>query len=224
MTLFNKYIEIAMNQTLLQQLINWPRYFISGTELKSMLPGTEDVRKAIIKRAVQESYLQRLKRDYYLIRNIANKPMINSFELAQFIYGPSYISFESALSFHGWIPERVSVICSATIKQTKSFSTPIGEFSFEKIPNHSFRLGVSYEKEERASYLMADPWKAIADMIYCRKKTWLTLNDLMQDLRIEEESIRNYNLSLLTELSSAYSHKRTMRTLRFFLKELMEWQ
>ncbi|OGT48182.1 MAG: hypothetical protein A3F17_08500 [Gammaproteobacteria bacterium RIFCSPHIGHO2_12_FULL_41_15] len=31
---------------------------------------------------------------YYLMRHIANKPIINTFELAQFIYGPSYISFE----------------------------------------------------------------------------------------------------------------------------------
>src|SRR3989338_5732268 len=158
MTLSNKYCALHMNSNLLQQLINWPHYFISGTELKAMLIGTEDARKAVIKRAVHEGYLQRLKRDYYLICNIANKPMINTFELAQFIYGPSYISFESALSYHGWIPERVSITCSATIKQTKSFSTPVGEFSFEKVPNNSFKLGVTYIREENTRYLMADPW------------------------------------------------------------------
>jgi predicted transcriptional regulator of viral defense system len=121
-----------MNPNLLQQLVNWPHYFISGTELKAILTGAEDARKAIIKRAVHEGYLQRLRRDYYLIRNIANKPIINTFELAQFIYGPSYIGFESALSYHEWIPERVAVTCSATVKQTKSFNTSVGEFSFEK--------------------------------------------------------------------------------------------
>ncbi len=220
MTLFNKYCTFYMNSNLLQQLVNWPNYFISGTELKSMLPGTEDARKAIIKRAVHEDYLQRLRRDYYLIRNISNKPMINNFELAQFIYGPSYISFESALSYHGWIPERVTVTCSATVKQTKSFSTPVGEFSFEKTPNDSFKLGVSYIKKESAKYLMADPWKAIADMIYCRKKTWSTINDLMLDLRIEEDSIKNHNLDLLSELSKAYPHKLTRQTLQIFFKEL----
>ena len=211
-----------MNSNFLQQLVNWPNYFISGTELKSMLPGTEDARKAIIKRAVHEGYLQRLRRDYYLIRNIANKPMINTFELAQFIYGPSYISFESALSYHGWIPERVTVTCSATVKQTKSFNTPVGEFSFEKIPNDSFKLGVSYVKEESASYLIADPWKAIADMIYCRKKTWGSINDLTLDLRIEEDSIKSHKLDLLSELSEEYLHKFTKKTLQSFFKELIK--
>lgn len=209
-----------MNSNLLQQLINWPNYFISGTELRAMLGGTEDARKAIIKRAVHEGYLQRIRRDYYLIRNISNKPMINVFELAQFIYGPSYISFESALGYHGWIPERVTITCSATVKQTKSFSTSVGKFSFEKIPNDSFKLGVTYTKEENARYLMADPWKAIADMVYCRKKTWDSINDLMLDLRIEEDSIKNSKLDLLAELSNKYPHKFTMQTLQNFFREL----
>ncbi len=209
-----------MNSKLLQQLVSWPHYFISGTELKSMLAGTEDARKAIIKRAVHEAYLQRLRRDYYLIRHIANKPIINTFELAQFLYGPSYISFESALSYHGWIPERVTVTCSATVKQTKSFNTPVGKFSFDKIPNDSFKLGVYYVKEETSKYLMADPWKAIADMIYCRKKSWKSINDLMFDLRIEEDSIKKHKLDLLAELSKTYPHKSSRQTLQIFFKEL----
>lgn len=209
-----------MNSNLLQQLVNSSRYFISGTELKSMLTGTENARKSIIKRAVQEGYLQRLRRDYYLIRNIANKAAINSFELAQLVYGPSYISFESALSYHSWIPERVTVTCSATLKQTQSFITPIGEFSFEKIPNTSFKLGVSYVKESFARYLIADPWKSIADMIYSRKKKWNSINDLMLDLRIEETCIQEHNLDLLSELSHNYSHKLTRKTLQIFYKEL----
>ena len=220
MTLSNKYCVFAMNSNLLQQLVNWPRYFISGTELKSTLSGSEDARRAVIKRAVHEGYLQRLKRDYYLICHIPNKPVINLFELAQFIYGPSCISFESALSYHGWIPERVTVICSATVKQTKSFGTPVGAFSFEKIPNESFKLGVSYIKENSAAYLMTDPWKAIADMIYCRKKQWGSVNDLMSDLRIEEDSMRSQGLSLLAELSESYHHRPTRRALKTFLKEL----
>jgi hypothetical protein len=223
MTLSSKYRSF-MNVTLLQQLVNWPNSFISGTDLTVLLSGTENSKKAIIKRAVHEGYLQRLKKDCYLIGKIANKPRISTFELAQFIYGPSYISFESALSYHGWIPEKVVTTCSATIKRSKSFSTPIGEFSFEKTPGQSFKFGIDAIKEGNAHYLLADPWKAIADMIYCRKKSWLTINDLMQDLRIEEESIQNHELDLLRELSQEYSHQFTRKTLQTFLRELTQWQ
>lgn len=209
-----------MNPTLLQQLIAWPAPFITGTELKALIVGSEHARKACIKRAVSDGYLQRLKRDYYLIRNIPNKPMINLLELAQFIYGPSYISFESALSYHGWIPERVSVTCSATNKQTRMFNTPIGYFSFEKIPNQSFKLGVFHTVLDGSSYLMADPWKAIADMIYCRKKNWAGISDLILDLRIEEMSVAESNKAVLAELSEVYSNKMTRKILNIFLKEL----
>ncbi len=39
--------------------------------------------------------------------------------LAGSIYGPSYISFEYALSFYGLIPERVSTITCATFDKKK---------------------------------------------------------------------------------------------------------
>ena len=39
--------------------------------------------------------------------------------LAGSIYGPSYISFEYALSFYGIIPERVETITCATFKKKK---------------------------------------------------------------------------------------------------------
>jgi hypothetical protein len=67
---------------------------------------------------------------------------------------------------------------------------------------------------------MADPWKAIADMIYCRKKNWGSINDLMVDLRIEEDSIKNHKLISLSELSKTYPHKFTRKTLQIFFKEL----
>lgn len=209
-----------MNQTLLQQLIGWPNCFISGTELKAILPGSDDARKSILKRAIQEGYLQRLKRDYYLINQIPNKPLANLFELAQFIYGPSYISFESTLSYYGWIPERVTVTCSAAIKQSKSFDTPIGEFSFEKIPNTAFKLGVYQTIEEKARYLIADPWKAIADLIYCRKKTWSSAEDVMTDLRIEEDIFRHHNTKLLADLCESYPHRFTRKILKVILKDI----
>lgn len=209
-----------MNLPLFEQLVKWPAHIISGADLRAILPKSENARKAIIKRTVQEGYLQSLKRDYYLICRIPNKASLNTFELAQFIYGPSYVSLESALSYHGWIPERVTTTCSATIKQARSFSTPIGEFSFEKVPNTSFPQGVYFLKQDHARFLMADPWKAIADMIYCRKKNWASIHDIMSDLRIEEDNVQHHPLTLLAELSDIYPHKRTQKILQTIHREL----
>jgi len=211
-----------MQKDFLHKLINWPKYFITGTDLRFVLPGTDNTRKAIIKRAIHEGYLQRLKRDLYLIKNIDNKALINSFEISQFIYGPSYISLESALSNHGWIPEAVPVICSATIKKTKTFNTSIASFSFEKVPNKIFSLGVAQVEENNSYFLIAAPWKAIADMIYCRKKHWKNVSELMGDLRIEFDSISQSDFDLLATLSEEYPHKLTRTVLNNIRKSITQ--
>ena len=54
-------------------------------------------------------------------------PNTPGYLLASSIYGPSYISFEYALSYYGMIPERVTTITCATFakKKKKQFSQNI---------------------------------------------------------------------------------------------------
>ena len=44
--------------------------------------------------------------------------------LANLIYGPSYVSYEYALTYYGLIPERVFEVTSATTQKNKMFNTP----------------------------------------------------------------------------------------------------
>ncbi|HSW71384.1 MAG TPA: hypothetical protein VLH77_05335 [Gammaproteobacteria bacterium] len=64
------------------------------------------------------------------------------FELAQYIYGPSYISLESALSFHKLIPETVYTVTSTTVKRSREFQTPLGVYSFLHLPPENFYVEV----------------------------------------------------------------------------------
>ena len=50
-------------------------------------------------------------------------PNTPGYLLAGNIYGPSYISFEYALSFYGLIPERVSTITCATFNKKRKRHT-----------------------------------------------------------------------------------------------------
>lgn len=206
-----------MNKTLLEALIHWPKPFLTGIDLQVLLDNTEDARKAIIKRAGKEGYLLRLKQNLYVIQKLPQKTMPDSFELAQFIYGPSYISFESALSYHRWIPEAVHIITSACAKKSSRFETPLGMFSFEKIPISAFSIGIHSQEEGNVRYLIATPWKAIADMIYCRKKNWADIKDLADDLRIEWETLQNSDCKILEFLAENYPHKRTQKVLQGLL-------
>jgi len=67
---------------------------------------------------------------------------------------------------------------------------------------------------------MANPWKAIADMIYSRKKQWSDVSMLMDDLRIEPNSIINSNLDLLSTLASDYPHKFTQKIVKNIINSI----
>ncbi|MEG1561695.1 MAG: hypothetical protein RR323_04765 [Raoultibacter sp.] len=88
--------------------------------------------------------------------------------LAGSIYGPSYISFQFALSWHGLIPERVSAITCATFekKKKKEYETPFGRFTYRDVPTAAFPLGIDVCKEGDYSFRMACPEKALCDQLY----------------------------------------------------------
>ena len=60
--------------------------------------------------------------------------------LAGSIYGPSYISFEYALSRYGLIPEAVYAVTCATFekKKKKKYETPFGTFTYRDVPSEAF--------------------------------------------------------------------------------------
>jgi predicted transcriptional regulator of viral defense system len=208
-----------MGKSFLEILIQWPKPYITGTDLHHILDKSPDSRYAIIKRAVLKGHLVPIRRDLYLIE-VAKRPPLNSFEIATIIYGPSYISFESALSYHGWIPEAVRTTTSASVKRAKEFDTKIGVFSYEHIPIEAFPFGVLQEHLENATLFIASPVKALADMIYSRKKMWNSLEDLTEDMRIESESFKLTDKADLKELIECYPSQKVKRVLNIFLKEV----
>ena len=63
---------------------------------------------------------------------------VDPFYLANPIYAPSYISFETALSYYDLIPERVYMIKSATFKKRKI------TFTFFAIFNNKISKNVNF--------------------------------------------------------------------------------
>jgi hypothetical protein len=209
---------------LLKILDLWPKYYITPGDLSPILKISKDALHSLLKRAVKENLLIRLKREFYLISSKIQKKKPEAFEIAQLLYGPSYISFESALNFHGWIPEAVFVINSACSKRTKKFENFLGIFTYYNIPISIFHIGVSsYHKElneDKIIFLMADPWKALADYIYIKKRSWPNIIALVEDLRIELDIIRYSDLTLLQKLTEIYPNKRVRKTLNILLRNL----
>ena len=88
---------------------------VDSLRMKERLCDVSDKRGKIA-RMIHAGQLLRLRRGLY-----ATRSDIHPYCLAASIYGPSYVSFETALSFHGLIPDAVYEIMSATLKRAKEF-------------------------------------------------------------------------------------------------------
>lgn len=195
------------------------RPLISDFELAELLDGTADSRYGKIKRWLAQGLLVRIRRGlYYLAFN--KKAEVQTFELAQYIYGPSYISLESALAYHNLIPEAVHTITSVCTKRSKIFHTPFGEFNYWHLPVENFYLDVKLIRNDNEQFLMANPWKAICDYVYCYKKNWLGMQPLVDSLRIDEKDLPKLQEKELIALDGYYHHQRISHFLAGIKRDL----
>ena len=142
------------------------------------------------------------------------------YALAQRLVPGSYISLETALSHHGWIPEAVHVTASI-VPGTKSSDvedSELGRFSFHPLATqqgHFLEL-VARTTINHQTMLLAEPLRALLDLVCLRKQEWQGLEWLEQGLRIEPEWLRAVTGAQLRTLKLVYKQKR----MQHFLGEL----
>jgi len=197
-----------------------PFAYITDNELEALIGGTPDSRHSMVKRALAKGDLMRIKRGLYCLGAWLHPQKPHPFELAQKIYSPSYISLESALSYHQLIPEAVHTITCVTPKRAQTFTTPLGEFKYFTLPQFNFFMGVERREENTRCFFMATPWKAITDYVYCYKKEWQGINPLIKSLRIEVEDLPKPNAQLFAELGNYYKSRRIINFLKELLRDL----
>ena len=232
-----------MDKNIRNLIENWPKRFIKDVDLVILFKNkTNDTRYSLVKRAVKEGLLTRVRRGLYFITRKAEPLFIEPFELASLIYGPSFASLESALSHYGWIPEGVYTVTCVSIKRAKEFKTSFGVFSYKRVPEEQFYMGVNRIETENAVFFVATPWRAIADLIYTRRKFWKqecssldcssrdcssrdcwnNLEDLEADLRIDRETFLNSDKEMLKILAESYPSHRVREVLKMFLREIQK--
>ena len=165
--------------------------------------------RSAVSRSLRAGDLIRLKRGVYLFGARLQKRAIVKFALASQLYSPSYISFESALSYYQLIPEAVYSTTSACyFNKSKSFVNDLGEFSYEYVPVRPFFLDVQTLKMGESNVLIASPLRALYDKVYKRKIAYKDLLGLDEDLRVDLDELSSLLVSYSKEdlilLSSLY--------------------
>lgn len=152
------------------------------------------------------------------------KADVPGYLLAGSIYGPSYLSFEFALSVHGVIPERVSTFTSATYekKKRKLYKSRFGIFTYQDVPMRAFPYGVLIKQEGEYFYRLACLEKAICDKLYASpllRNQQNLVEYLFEDLRIDEYELRQFDMDKTSLLASLYG-SNNVRLLEKYIRRL----
>lgn len=138
---------------------------------------------------VNGGYLHQLRRGLYVAGPKIKGPHPELFLLANHLYGPSYVTAESALSYWGLIPEKVTGLTSSTTRKSKFFKTHLGDFYYFHIPQEGYIIGLcQVQLSNQQTVIMASPEKALCDLIV--QTRGLNLRTIRQTVRFLEDDIR----------------------------------
>jgi hypothetical protein len=163
---------------------------------------------------LRQNAIIRVKKGIYVFGPKYAKRPFSREMLANLIYGPSCISLDFALQYHGLIPERVEAVTSVTTGRGRRFQTPVGLFIYRLIPLGAFPVGIDQvQLEGGRSFLIATPEKALADKIQDDRGAAIRSQDdmrryLMQNLRIDAEALEKLRTDTLSILAERYGSRR----------------
>jgi len=213
-------------QTLTQRLIDrgLKNRVLSETQLARVSGGTAQRRYGLVNRALKAGELLRLKRGDYIVSDRFRDYPAHSFALAQAYVPGSYVSFETALAHHGWIPEAVfTTACVTPGKKSFAYDHAVfGRFTFHPLAVHTknFLRLVQRLQITQQTMLVANPIRALIDLVCLRKVEWQGIGWLVQGLRIDEDYLHSIPSSDFNKLERVYKQKRVRTFLKLLAEEL----
>lgn len=196
---------------------------VSGATIRSCFPDLASPEKKV--QALEKSgELIRLKRNLFVVNQELTGKETDVRLCANHIYGPSYVSFQWALRYYSMIPEQVFLMTSATTKRSRSFETPIGNFSYVQVPASYFPIGVECRKEQGVSFLMATREKALCDTILLdnfvpRQSIKSLATYLEEDIRVDMDILTELDTDIIEQCSHIGRKAQIIKNLIKIIKQ-----
>ncbi|MDD2634851.1 MAG: hypothetical protein PHW82_05065 [Bacteroidales bacterium] len=208
----------------MQELIKYGVIPLSYQTIASNFPNHKYPKNKIAN-LEKKGILIRLKKGLYIVSpKITNLPISKEL-IANHLYGPSYISMETALWLHGLIPERVYNTYSVTLKRKKEYNTKFGSFQYISVPDKYFSIGITQVIiEDTYAYLLASPEKALCDIISTKSgvkfQSIKSVKEfLIEDLRFNIDGIIRWNLNIIEDCSKVGYKKNDINLLYKYIKD-----
>jgi len=171
-------------------------------------------------------FLEPVKKGLYILGSKLSNTTPEPFLVANQIYGPSYVSIDSALSFYGMIPEKVYGISSVTTKPSKNFENSMGAFSYTRLSPAYYPLGIVHlEISSQQNVLIASREKALLDKIITSKGLQLRSKKnvqeyLIENLRIDISILKDLKVKIIEGWIPYCPKEETVKILAKSLKEI----
>lgn len=197
---------------------------LSARQLQRLLEGTHARRYGLVNRALKARELLTVRRGFYVLADKYRHYPLHPFALAQVWAPGSYISAETALSFHGWIPEAVHTVVSMCHGgKSQAFTHAVfGRFEFWRMTVNTgyFLQSVARHELQQQVALIAEALRALLDLVYLRKLKWQGLDYLVNGLRIDEQRLQAVTGLEISRLVDVYKGNREQAFLRELQRSL----
>jgi len=159
----------------------------SKLEFRRLMGITRISAQKLLERYTKKGVFVRLKGGLYALSQ--NYP--SGYLIANKLCEPSYLSFETALSYYSLIPETVYGFTSATTKTTRSFEVKEQLFKYHTIKRSAY---TDYKLTDIAgeNILLAEKEKALADYLYYVFLKKKSLNERLRLKGVKRDKLFSY--------------------------------
>ena len=171
----------------------------------------------------QKGSLIRLKKGLYAVSPMISARLLSAELIANHLYGPSYVSMQTALRHYGLIPESVYTTTSLTLKAAKIYENSIGRFEYIHCASDYYPIGISQVVENDYAYLIASPEKALCDLIAYTPKLRFrfvknTKTYLEDDIRFDMDEFYKMDVTIFEQCAPVSKKKTEINNLIKLLK------
>lgn len=173
-----------------------------------------------LSRAMSAGDVVHVKRGLYCLSRDLSPMLPNPLVMANLVHGPSYVSMESALEYHGLIPEAVRIVMSVSNGRTKIYATPVGTFKYVHVQQFPLMAGVERHDEDPSGvFFVATPLKALCDIVATRRLDWTSLEPFFESYRVDEDIAARIRKREIVNLAQVYKSRRVRAFLEGVGKE-----
>ncbi len=196
------------------------RPFFESRELILLFEEPAPQVQARLSRWQRQGRLVQLRRGRYLLSEEHRRSEVSDFYIANYLYRPSYVSLQSALEYHGMIPEAVGMVLSLTTLHGREWYTPAGVFRYRSIGTARFwgyqeRGAVRPGNNARQRrFLIASPEKAVLDMFYLEPGDWT--GERLEGLRLQ--NLGTIDRQRLLDFAERFQSAKVQRAAGFLLE------